>query len=68
LINVQKLYLSGCDAPGLLIKEADKEFLNVYENADIVISKGMGNYETLSDEKRTIFFLLKPNVSLLLKK
>jgi hypothetical protein len=35
------------------------QFLEIYQNADIVISKGQGNYEGLSDEKRSIFFLLK---------
>jgi uncharacterized protein with ATP-grasp and redox domains len=68
LDKCSKIISSGCDAPGLLIKEADKEFLNVYENADIVISKGMGNYETLSDEKRTIFFLLKAKCQLVAEK
>ena len=31
----------------------------VYENSKFIISKGQGNYEALSDERHTIFFLLK---------
>lgn len=50
---------TGCDAPGVLPDECGEEFLNLYRAADIVISKGQGNYETLSDEPREIFFLLK---------
>jgi hypothetical protein len=50
---------SGCNAPGTIIEECSDEFLEIYNNADIVISKGQGNYETLSEQKREIFFLLK---------
>ncbi|MFW6281756.1 MAG: damage-control phosphatase ARMT1 family protein [bacterium] len=50
---------SGATAPGMLIEEANKEFLNIYQNADIILSKGMGNFEGMSEEKKEIFFLLK---------
>ena len=35
------------------------DFLKIYEDADMIISKGQGNYEALSSEERPIFFLLK---------
>lgn len=54
-----RLISTGCDAPGVIPNECNHEFLKVYTEADIVISKGQGNYETLSEEKREIFFLLK---------
>lgn len=54
-----KVISSGCNAPGTIIEECSGEFLEIYNNADIVISKGQGNYETLSEQKREIFFLLK---------
>jgi uncharacterized protein with ATP-grasp and redox domains len=51
---------SGCDAPGLILEECAPEFLQIFHQADLVISKGQGNYETLSDAAgREIFFLLK---------
>ncbi len=50
---------SGCDAPGLLPDECSQDFLKILNEADIVISKGQGNYEALSDYHREIFFLLK---------
>jgi hypothetical protein len=50
---------SGSIAPGMLITKANKKFLNIYENADIILSKGMGNFEGMSEEKKEIFFLLK---------
>jgi uncharacterized protein with ATP-grasp and redox domains len=40
-------------------KRNSKSFINLLKSADIVISKGQGNYETLSDVKANIFFLLK---------
>ena len=54
-----KVISSGCSAPGTIIEECSDEFLNVYKNADIVLSKGQGNFETLSDVEREVFFLLK---------
>ena len=46
--------------PGLVLDDADPEFLEIYREADVVISKGQGNYETLSDSAgRTVYFVLK---------
>jgi hypothetical protein len=50
---------TGCDAPGVLLNECSEAFLDIFYGADIVISKGQGNYETLSDCDRDIYFLLK---------
>ncbi|MBS7250049.1 MAG: DUF89 family protein [Candidatus Freyarchaeota archaeon] len=36
-----------------------EEFVNFLKQADMVISKGQGNYEALSDRKAGVFFLLK---------
>jgi uncharacterized protein with ATP-grasp and redox domains len=48
----------GSDAPGTVLSLCSKEFLKLYRRADMVISKGQGNYEALSGEKKIIFFLL----------
>ena len=50
---------TGCNVPGVILDECSRDFLEIYDHADVVISKGQGNYETLSDEDREIFFLLK---------
>ena len=50
---------SGCDAPGTILDLCSKEFLELYKNAELIISKGQGNFETLADEERPIFFLFK---------
>lgn len=57
--KVAEIVSSGCDAPGNILKFCSDEFLEVYRSADLIISKGQGNYEGLSDEDRPIFFLLK---------
>lgn len=37
---------------------ASEEFLDRFKKADMVIAKGQGNYEGLSDVDREVFFLL----------
>lgn len=50
---------NGSDAPGTILEECSPEFKRLFFEADLIIAKGQGNYETLSDEQKTIFFLLK---------
>jgi len=45
-------------APGMLLKYASSKFLKHLKSADMIIAKGQGNYEALSDSKHEIFFLL----------
>ncbi len=56
--EVAEIISSGCDAPGMILSLCSKEFLNVCRQSDLVISKGQGNYEDLSEERRPIYFLL----------
>lgn len=62
-----RLLSTGCDAPGVILSECNQEFVNIFSEADIVISKGQGNYETLSGEKRELFFLLKAKCPVIAK-
>ena len=50
---------TGCDAPGAVLEYCSNDFLDLFNNSDLVISKGQGNYEALSDCGRNTFFLLK---------
>jgi len=50
---------NGSDVPGTILEECSEEFKRLFFEADLVIGKGQGNYETLSDEQKRIFFLLK---------
>jgi len=45
-------------APGIVLDFVSKDFLKIFNSADMVISKGQGNYEGLSDTNREIFFML----------
>lgn len=50
---------NGYDAPSTVLSECSPEFLEVYNEADLIISKGQGNFEGLMDENDPrIFFLL----------
>ncbi|MGD9056821.1 MAG: ARMT1-like domain-containing protein [Desulfobacterales bacterium] len=49
---------SGSDAPGTLLPECSPEFKAAFENADLIIAKGQGNYETLHASDRPIVFML----------
>ena len=54
-----RIISSGCDAPGTILRFCNKKFLKIYRDADLIISKGQGNFEALADEKRPIFFLFR---------
>lgn len=57
--EVASIVSSGTSAPGTILKTCNAEFKEAYNNSNFIISKGQGNYEGLSNEKRPIFFLLK---------
>lgn len=59
LANVAKIIDSGSDAPGTLLTDCSDAFRFAFERADLIISKGQGNYETLADSRRPIYFLLR---------
>ncbi|MDD5503806.1 MAG: ARMT1-like domain-containing protein [Candidatus Omnitrophica bacterium] len=52
-----RIISNGTDAPGTLLRLCSKQFKQIYKRADMIISKGQGNFESLSNEKRPIFFL-----------
>jgi uncharacterized protein with ATP-grasp and redox domains len=56
--RVAHIIPSGSDAPGTVWSLCSEEFKRIFSGADMVISKGQGNYETLSDQKRSMYFLL----------
>ncbi len=51
---------SGVLTPGIIIEDLSKEAREIFESSDVVISKGMGNYECLSNYRLdNLFYLLK---------
>jgi len=59
LDKVASIVSSGCRAPGTILEWCSRDFLKLFNNAPIIISKGQGNYETLVEQTRPIFYLLK---------
>lgn len=57
--KIAEIISSGSPAPGTILELCDDNFVHLFNNADMVISKGQGNYEGLSNVSRTVFFLLK---------
>lgn len=59
LDDCAQIISTGCNAPGAILDQCNAEFLDIFNQSDIVISKGQGNFEALSDCGRAMFFLLK---------
>lgn len=51
---------NGTDAPGTIVELCSPAFREGFEAADLIIAKGQGNFETLSDTDKDVFFLLRP--------
>ncbi|MDH5661935.1 MAG: ARMT1-like domain-containing protein [Elusimicrobiota bacterium] len=65
--EVAEVVSSGSDAPGTILELCSQEFLKLYEQAKMIISKGQGNFEAISEEDRPIFFLLKAKCPVIAK-
>ena len=63
---VDELITTGSDSVGLLWEETSAKVKRIFKEADLVIVKGMGNYETLSELEGIgvrVLFLLKAKCS-----
>lgn len=49
---------TGTDMMGLLISECSMDFLKIYDSADFVVAKGMGNAETITEMDLNVPHLL----------
>jgi hypothetical protein len=65
--QVAGIVSSGTDAPGTILPLCSEKFLEILGSADLIISKGQGNYEGLSEENLPIFFLLKAKCRVIAK-
>ncbi len=60
LTSMYRVIENGSDAPGTILEDCSHEFRKAFDEADLIISKGQGNYETLSSfSDDRIFYLLK---------
>jgi len=57
--KIADIISNGFDAPSTILSQCSSEFLDVYNSADLIISKGQGNLEGLIGERDPrLFFLL----------
>lgn len=56
--ELAKVIDNGNDAPGTILPDTSDEFREIFYSADLIISKGQGNFESLMKCKRPIYFLL----------
>lgn len=58
MTKVARVISNGYDAPSTLVKHCSSEFKKLFDEADIIISKGQGNLEGLiNNSEKKIFFL-----------
>ncbi|MBT4288379.1 MAG: DUF89 family protein [Deltaproteobacteria bacterium] len=59
LTDIVAVIDNGTDIPGTILNECPESFQKRFAEADLIISKGQGNYETLNEIQAPIYFLLK---------
>lgn len=57
--EVAEIIDSGVDTPGLDLLRSRREFAEMFERTPLVLAKGMGNYECLESNGKSIYFLFK---------
>lgn len=65
--EVATVVSNGDSSLGTVLSRTSREFLQIYEKADVVIAKGQANYECLSTEKKNIYFLLMTKCQVIAK-
>ncbi|CAB3287746.1 DUF89 domain-containing protein [Methanocaldococcus lauensis] len=66
IANIDKIcrvITTGSDIIGIILEECSEEFLKEFRSADLIIAKGMGNYESLTEYEneidKPIYYILK---------
>ncbi|NWG12429.1 MAG: DUF89 family protein [Acidobacteria bacterium] len=59
LTRIVRVIDNGSDAPGTLLHDCSAGFRSHFNDADLVIAKGQGNYETLIGLSKQIYFLVR---------
>ena len=65
--RIARVVSSGSNAPATIFSQCSAELQQLYHSADIIISKGQGNYESLEGETGNTFFLLRAKCPLVAK-
>ena len=53
-----RIISNGTGCPGTPLENCNREFIKEFESADLIISKGQGNFETLSEIPAPAYFML----------
>jgi uncharacterized protein with ATP-grasp and redox domains len=59
LDEVASVIDNGDNAPATVLHHVSAQTRKIYESADLIISKGQGNFETLNEEKKNIYFMFR---------
>lgn len=59
---------NGTDIPGTDLLEVSNEFKDILYNADLIIAKGQGNYESLSGSGLNIYYLFLCKCEMMIQK
>jgi len=57
--SVAEVIDNGAAAMGTILQQCSAEFRQRFESAELVLAKGMANYESLSGTRENLFFLLQ---------
>jgi uncharacterized protein with ATP-grasp and redox domains len=58
LTNIVNVINNGDNSPGTILATSSKEFQDYFYKADVVVAKGMGNFETLDEIKNKKLYCL----------
>ncbi len=64
LNDLTTVITNGSDAPATILAQCTPQVRQLYDSADMIIAKGQGNYESLSEESANIFFFLRAKCSI----
>lgn len=65
LTDLVEVIDNGSDAPGTILETCSEAFRRRFEQADLIVAKGQGNFESMDDAHKNVFFLLKPKCAVL---
>ena len=59
LCDIVEVIDNGSDAPGTILEDCSEAFQKRFADADLILAKGQGNYESLSSQSSRVCFMFK---------
>jgi damage-control phosphatase, subfamily I len=63
--SVATIISNGTDVPGTALNQCTPEFVEQFNNADVIIAKGQGNFESLNENEKKVYFLFQVKCSVI---